>query len=242
MLFFTAAAMDANNDDRGFSSKIPKFSGHKADYTFRMMQFTAVATIGAYAAAFRDNGNGTHDETECPANEVANLAAGAALALAPDDIALQMPVAACKTRQRKNACQNEGQDTVTASTTSRPGIVDVYDSDDNDNNKKPAARPTAGQKMEFDVNIQVPKLLPKKKQCSRILDNNRHDILSCHGASKGSAHGTHDCSTVNLGSSKSTRLGSISNKSLESAVDKSDTRLIGSVTAACCVQNEASTL
>jgi hypothetical protein len=96
MSFFTAEAMETDPDDRGHSSKIPKFSGLKQDYTFWMLQFTAVATIGAFAEAFRDNGDTTFGEPECPLTEVANHAAVAALAVAPTDAALKLQVAAWK--------------------------------------------------------------------------------------------------------------------------------------------------
>jgi hypothetical protein len=65
-----------------------------------MMQLTAVATIGGYAAAFRDNGDGTFGEPECPTSEAANTAAVAALALDPDNEDLKLPVAAWKRNSR----------------------------------------------------------------------------------------------------------------------------------------------
>jgi hypothetical protein len=65
-------AMDAADDGSRTATKIPLFSGKKAEFAMWIMKLTAVATIGNYGLALHRNvavdGTGTYGEPVCPAD------------------------------------------------------------------------------------------------------------------------------------------------------------------------------
>jgi hypothetical protein len=92
-------AMDADDGSRT-ATKIPLFSGKKAEFAMWIMKLTAVATISNYSLALCRNvaadGTVTCGEAVCPADEATATAAELAALADPNDALLQVPVATWK--------------------------------------------------------------------------------------------------------------------------------------------------
>jgi hypothetical protein len=102
VLWMLLQAVNATDADNGSctTTKIPLFSGKKAEFTMWIIKFTAVATIGNYGLALHRNvaadGTISYGEAACPADKAAATAAELAALANLNDALLQVPVATWK--------------------------------------------------------------------------------------------------------------------------------------------------
>jgi hypothetical protein len=65
------SAMDLSDGTKSLIGKLPPFSGKKDEFIMWLAKFTALATMGAFAASIARNTDGSFGEANCPKTEAA---------------------------------------------------------------------------------------------------------------------------------------------------------------------------
>jgi Zinc knuckle len=69
MLCVPATVMDLGDGSKSLIGKLPLFTGKRDDFIMWLAKFTALATMGAFAAAIAQNGDGSFGEKNCPKDQ-----------------------------------------------------------------------------------------------------------------------------------------------------------------------------
>jgi hypothetical protein len=69
MLCVPAVAMDLGDGSKSLIGKLPLFTGKQDDFIMWLAKFTALATMGAFAATIAQNADGSFGEKNCPKDQ-----------------------------------------------------------------------------------------------------------------------------------------------------------------------------